>query len=122
MYRKWIDILSALFALFPLGTARPNLFELLPCPLHFRHYVFDRRCPDERSGGFVPGLQELLNCRLLGLKGFGEICRLAPKAPSVSSSGLPVPWPRSIPSGSPPSIKVMGRTSSATGSEGVLKT
>src|SRR5437870_7201010 len=54
--RKWLDILSALFALFPPRPTRLNLFQFLPCAFHFGHYLFDRRRPDERSGGFIPGL------------------------------------------------------------------
>src|SRR5216684_8901480 len=51
LYRKWLDILSRAFcAFFPLGPTRLNLFQLLPRPLHFGHYLFDRRRPDKRSG------------------------------------------------------------------------
>src|ERR1019366_7155894 len=61
VYRKWLDILSPLFALFPLGPTWFYPFQSLACPLNFSHYLFDRRCPHERSGCFVPRLQELFN-------------------------------------------------------------
>src|ERR1017187_8822903 len=64
VYRKWLDILSSRFSLFPLRPAWLDAFQLLPCALDFRHYLFDRRRPHERSGCFVPRLQELPN-RLL---------------------------------------------------------
>ena len=59
--RKELDILLALFALFPLGPTWLYPFQSLARPLNFSHYLFDRRCPHERSGCFVPLLQELFN-------------------------------------------------------------
>jgi hypothetical protein len=61
VYRKCLDILSSHFPLFPLRPPWFDAFQPLPRPLHFRHYLFDCRRPDEWSGGFVPRLQELLN-------------------------------------------------------------
>ena len=61
VYRKWLDILSPLFALFPLGPTGFDPFQPVACPLNFSHYLFDRRRPHERSGCFVPRLQELFN-------------------------------------------------------------
>ena len=60
-YRKWLDILSALFPLFPLGPTWFYSFQLLACPLNFSHYLFNCRGPCERSGCLVPRLQELFN-------------------------------------------------------------
>ena len=61
VYRKWLDILSALFPLFPLGPTWFYSFQLLACPLNFSHYLFNCRGPCERSGCLVPRLQELFN-------------------------------------------------------------
>ena len=61
VYRKWLDILSPLFSLFPLRPPWFDPFQLFPRTLHFRHYLLDRRRPDEGSGCFVPRLEELLN-------------------------------------------------------------
>ena len=59
--RKWLDILSPLFALFLLGPTWFYPFEPLACPFDFSHYLLDCRRPHERSGCFVPRLQELFN-------------------------------------------------------------
>ena len=64
VYRKWLYILSPLSSCFPPRPAWFDPFQLLPRPLHFCHDLFDGRCPHEGLGGFVPGLQELLNCLL----------------------------------------------------------
>ena len=44
-----------------------------------------------------------------------KIHGLASKAPSGKSSAPPAPWPRPIPSGSPPNIRTMRRTCFITG-------
>jgi len=64
VFRKWLDILSALFALFPDRPTWLKLFQPLARPFHFRHYFFHGRGPYEGPGGLVPGLEELLNCLL----------------------------------------------------------
>ena len=59
--RKWLDILSPRFPLFPGSPTWFDPFQPLPRPLHFHHYIFHRCRPHEGSGRFVPRLQELLN-------------------------------------------------------------
>src|SRR5258707_11897701 len=64
VFRKWLDIFSALFALFPDRPTGLYHLQLLPRPLDLGHYILHGCGPYKGSGCLVPSPKEFLNCLL----------------------------------------------------------